>query len=149
MSSVRHGGERVILPLGVTMRNLGMAAIAAALLAGTAPLALAQNVQTRRARPLHPELHHRAPAARRDRLENVRDRREDVRDRRENVRDRLEDRRDRAEDIRDRREDRRDALHDGGRRDRREDVRDRLEDRRDRRENVRDRREDRRDRRTP
>jgi hypothetical protein len=149
MSSARHGGERVILSLGVTMRNLGIAAIAAALLAGTAPLALAQNVQTRHPRPLHPELHHRAPAARRDRLEDIRDRREDVRDRREN-------RRDRAEDIRDRREDRRDALHDGGRRDRledvrdrREDVRDRLEDRRDRRENVRDRREDRRDRRTP
>jgi hypothetical protein len=138
MSSARHGGERVILSLGVTMRNLGIAAIAAALLAGTAPLALAQNVQTRHPRPLHPELHHRAPAARRDRLEDIRDRR------------------DRAEDIRDRREDRRDALHDGGRRDgledvrdRREDVRDRLEDRRDRRENVRDRREDRRDRRTP
>ena len=117
------------------MRNLGMAAIAAALLAGTAPVALAQKVETRHPRPLHPELHHRDAAVRRDRLE-------DVRARRENVRDRLENRRDRAEDIRDRREDRRDALHDGGRRDR-------LEDRRDRRENVRDHREDRRDRRTP
>src|SRR4051812_44422533 len=104
MSSARHDGERVIPTLRVTMRNLGMAAIAAALLAGTAPLALAQSVETRHPRPLHPGLQHRDLAERRDRLERVRDRRE-------NVRDGLEKRRDRAEYIRDRREDRRDALH--------------------------------------
>ncbi len=114
MSSARHDGERGILSLGDTMRNLGLAAIAAALLAATAPVVRAQNTNTRHVRPLHPELQHRA--VRRDRVEDIRDRREDVVDRRENVRDRVENRRDRAEDVRDRREDVRDALHDGGRR---------------------------------
>ena len=61
------------------MRNVGMAAIAAALMAGTATVALAQDAR----RPV------------RDRVEDRWDRREDVRDRRENVRDRRENVRDR------------------------------------------------------
>jgi hypothetical protein len=136
MSSARHDGARGILALGDTMRNLGMAAIAAALMAGTAPVVQAQNTHTP-VRPAPAVVHRREL---RDRLEDRRDRREDVRDRRENVRDRRENVRDRREDVRDRREDIRD---------RREDVRDRRENVRDRRENVRDRIEDRRDRRTP
>jgi len=74
------------------MRNLGIAAIAAALMAGAAPAARAQSVHTSPARALHPNGQRRET---RDRLEDRRDRREDVRDRRENVRDRREDRRDR------------------------------------------------------
>jgi hypothetical protein len=69
-----------ILALGDMMRNLGIAAIAAALMAGAAPVARAQNVHTSPARALHPNVQRREF---RDRLEDRRDRREDVRDRRE------------------------------------------------------------------
>ena len=80
------------------MRNLGMAAIAAVLMAGTAPALRAQGTHS-------PARSHRAIV--RDRLEDRRDRREDVRDRRENVQDRREDVRDHREDVRDRREEER------------------------------------------
>ena len=106
MSSARHGGEREILSLGDTMRNRGMAAIAAALMVGGASVALAQD----------------ARGSVRDRVEDRVDRREDVRDRRENFRDQRKNVRDRREDVRDRREN---VL------DRRENARDRREDRRD------------------
>ena len=89
MSSARHDGERAILASEETMRNLRMAAIAAALMAGAATVASAQDV-----RVLRREVRDRVED-RRDRREDVRDRRENVRDRRENVRDRLENRRDR------------------------------------------------------
>ena len=76
------------------MRNLGMAAIVAALMAGSAPIVRAQ-VQNPPPRPANPALHRREI---RDRMEDRRDRREDVRDRRENVRDRRENVIDRRED---------------------------------------------------
>jgi len=86
------------------MRQIKIAAVALALLAGVTTGAQSQGGMARDAR---------------DRLEDVWERRENVRDSRENRRDRREDLRDRREDLRDRREDRRDALYDGGRRDRR------------------------------
>jgi len=69
MSSARHDGGRGILVLGDTMRNLGKAAILAALMAGAATVARAQDVRLDRR-----EI--------RDRVEDRRDRREDRRDRR-------------------------------------------------------------------
>ena len=80
------------------MRNLGAAALVAALIVIPSVVAEAQS-----RRPLSTRAERRAESDRGDRIEDIRDRREDRADRREGVRDRRENVRDRREDRRDRR----------------------------------------------
>jgi len=128
-------GERAILSLGDTMRNLGMAAVAAALLVGSAPLVRAQSLD-RSPTPLHPRVTHREAHELRS------DRREIRHDTREVRGDNHEIRQDRRE----LRQDTREIRHDDTRTERRQDIRERRQDQRDLNRDLRDRRGDRRDR---
>ncbi len=120
----------------IQMRNLGLAAIAAALLVGSAVAVNAQN-------PYHPNAGPHPRVTRHEAHELRSDRRDIHRDTRDLRGDNNEIRQDRRE----LRQDTREIRHDDTRAERREDLRDRRQDQRDLRRDLRDRRGDRLDRR--
>ena len=124
-----------LLTLGDSMRHLGIAAVAAAMLVGSASLVRAQAVE-------HPNVPGRPRVTPREAHELRSDRREVRRDTRELRGDTREIRQDRRE----LRQDTREIRHDDTRKERRADIRDRRQDQRDLRQDLRDRRGDHRDR---